>query len=127
MRDLIALLPVLLLLLGGAALLLLLDPSAKTPGRHSAAYVPPPRVRAELSPSIWLTPWETPLPQHVTERSLPFEDDLPAVRPYVAGFPPPTSEEEWRRERRRAAAFAQAGMDYAYSYPGALLAAEVTP
>ncbi|MET9429821.1 hypothetical protein [Streptomyces sp. NPDC003036] len=127
MRDLIALLPGLLLLLGGAALLLLLNPSTKSPGRHSAEYVPPPRVRADLSPSIWLAPWETPQPQHVTERSLPFEDELPAVRPYVAGFPPPSTEEEWRRERRRAAAFAQAGMDYAYTYPGAPIFAEVAP
>lgn len=116
-----------LLLLFAAALLLPFVTSTRKPGRHSAAYVPPPRVHAELSPSIWLAPWETPQPQHVIERNLPFEDELPAVRPYIAGFPPPSSEEEWRRERRRAAAFAQAGMDYSYSYPGALMAAEVSP
>ncbi|MEV6681350.1 hypothetical protein AB0N09_31440 [Streptomyces erythrochromogenes] len=126
MGDFIAPLFLLLLLLG-AALLLPLVTSTHEPGRHSAAYVPPTRLPVDFSPSIWLTPWETPRPRHVVERNEPIRDELPLVRPYIAGFPPPTTEEEWRRERRRAAAFAQAGRDYAYSYPGALIAEEVAP
>ncbi|MFE7262276.1 hypothetical protein ACFU9B_09435 [Streptomyces sp. NPDC057592] len=122
MRDLIATLPALLLLLGGAALLWL-GGGTKTSWRHSAAYVAPTRVAVDLSPSIWLTSWETPAPPHVIERDRPFVDELPVVRPYVAGFPSPRTEQEWQGERRRAAAFAQAGRDYPYTYPGALLAA----
>ncbi|MET9690123.1 hypothetical protein ABZY81_16875 [Streptomyces sp. NPDC006514] len=119
MRDLIAPLHPLLWLLW-ATPLLLLSLRTRKPGRHSAAHFTAQPTPVQLSPSIWLKPWNTPPAPHVVERGEPFEDDLPNVaRPYVAGFPRPRTEQDWQRERRRAAAFAAAGMDYPYSYPGA--------
>ncbi|MFD5874071.1 MULTISPECIES: hypothetical protein [Streptomyces] len=125
MRDLIAPLHPLLWLLWATPLLLLAF-RTKKPGRHSAAHFPAQPTPIELSPSIWLKPWTTPPSPHITERNEPFEDELPdAVRPYIAGFPPPRTKQEWQHERCRAAAFAAAGKEYPYSYPGAPIPAGV--
>ncbi|KOT56182.1 hypothetical protein ADK43_23950 [Streptomyces rimosus subsp. rimosus] len=93
-------------------------PSARRPepGRHSAAYLADQPAPAESGP--WGTPWTTPTPAHVIERHTPLRgEDVPLVRPYVGGSP--KTETEWQLERRRAVAFAAAGYDYPYSYPGA--------
>ncbi|MFD9859776.1 hypothetical protein [Streptomyces alboflavus] len=119
MRDLIHITPALLWLLLATPLLLLPLRRGRH-GRHSAAHFAARPAPVELSPSIWLKPWTSPPAPHVAERAEPFVDELPPARPYVSGFPPPRSEQEWQSERRRAAAFAQAGRDYPYSYPGAL-------
>ncbi|WP_073762587.1 hypothetical protein [Streptomyces sp. CB02923] len=100
-----------------AWVLALLVPSARRlkPGRHSAAY-----LANQAAPGAWETPCPAPTPPHVIERHTPLRgEDVRLVRPYVAGFQPPQTEAEWQMERRRAAAFASAGYDYPYSYPGA--------
>ncbi len=96
----------------------LLIPSTRRPkpGRHTAAYLADQPTPA--TPGPWGTPWTTPTPAHVIQRHTPLRgEDVPLVRPYVGGSP--KTESEWQLERRRAVAFAAAGYDYPYSYPGA--------
>lgn len=101
-------------------MLALFIPSVRRPepGRHTAAYLADQPAPADPGP--WGIPWTTPTPAHVIERHTPLRgEDVQLVRPYVAGFQPPQTKTEWQVERRRAAAFASAGYDYPYSYPGA--------
>ncbi|MEU7238464.1 hypothetical protein AB0A82_41710, partial [Streptomyces chrestomyceticus] len=69
-----------------AWVLALFIPSARRPesGRHTAAYLADQPAPADPGP--WGAPWTTPTPAHIIERHTPLcGEDVPLVRPYVAG------------------------------------------
>ncbi|MGW6879255.1 hypothetical protein ACWGEU_03155 [Streptomyces goshikiensis] len=79
----------------------------RRPGRHSAAYLTEQRA-PEAAANPWSRPWTGPSAAQVR-----------------AVFRPETSTEStlplspMQRERRWAVQFAEIGVDYPYSYPGA--------